>query len=185
MIHAPLSEILPRLCQPGEYGCAKGHKIPPKKDVGNSHNDGRHYVLVVDDVEVLAKGLAENLRMEGFEVGLAYNGLQAIELVQQRLPDLVITDVLMPLVDGHQLIAYLRHSIPFKMIPVISVSADPASENKDRCLRAGANFFMAKPFDDELLVATVIELLRQDGMASTPGSAFIRRNYRRMSSLFE
>ncbi len=81
------------------------------------------YVLVVDDDPDLVESVAINLASKGFEVGKAYDGVEGLESVKARRPDLVVLDVMMPRKDGYQLCAELKADSQYKGIPVILLTA--------------------------------------------------------------
>lgn len=119
----------------------------------------RHRILVVDDTKVLADSIAELLVMEGYYVSVAYNGMEAIALLQPNKPDLIITDISMPEMDGYQFIRFIRSGSVSSLVPIIAITADSTSEAKQRGIEAGANLFLAKPFRDDYLIDSIQRLL--------------------------
>lgn len=81
------------------------------------------YVLVVDDDPDLVESVALNLGAKGFEVGKAYDGVEGMESIMQRRPDLVVLDVMMPRKNGYELCAELKADGRFKELPVILLTA--------------------------------------------------------------
>ena len=116
-------------------------------------------ILVVDDTKHLARGLSEVLEFEGFEARFAFDGLQAIAVMKTFVPDLVITDLRMPKMDGFQLIAAIRNDETLKRIPIIVITASVGPENRSKILDAGANLLVVKPFDEEKLIDIIKTLL--------------------------
>lgn len=100
-------------------------------------------ILVVDDEAPVVDLLTDVLEDEGHTVISAYNGRSALEIVRQRLPDLVISDIMMPYVDGLQLCQILRAAHDTATLPIILMSA-ARPPNLATC---GANAFLGKPFD--------------------------------------
>lgn len=112
-------------------------------------------ILVVDDEEPVVDLLTDMLQEEGHTVVPAYNGRAALQLVNERRPDLVISDVMMPFVDGMQLSRTIRESYNAERLPIILMSA-ALPPNLEEC---GANAFLGKPFDIDrfdTLIATYI-----------------------------
>jgi two-component system response regulator VicR len=100
-------------------------------------------ILVVDDEEPVVDLLTDMLQEEGHSVVPAYNGRVALQLVNERRPDLVISDVMMPFVDGLQLSRTIREEYDAERLPIILMSA-ALPPNLEEC---GANAFLGKPFD--------------------------------------
>lgn len=107
------------------------------------HGDGRR-VLVVDDDASIRGFVSEALGEEGYEVVQAANGSQALELVAERAPDLILLDVRMPGVDGWQVLDELR-SAAGPQTPVVVMTA--SFTGQDRALQSGAQGYLAKPFE--------------------------------------
>src|SRR4051812_30651903 len=102
-------------------------------------------ILVVDDTPDLRKNITQFLMMEGYETITAINGKDAVEKLSVIIPDLIITDILMPVMDGYTLIEHLKSNQLWKNIPVIVFSAKPEIESRDKVLALGANCFIPKP----------------------------------------
>jgi len=111
-------------------------------------------VLVVDDNPELRRLLRSYLQPE-FQVQEADNGASALRLVAQTLPDLIITDVMMPVMDGHEFCRALRASPDTDFIPLLMLTAKAGLEHRIEGLEGGADAYLAKPFDRRELMATV------------------------------
>jgi serine phosphatase RsbU (regulator of sigma subunit) len=113
-------------------------------------------LLVVDDVEMNRDLLARRLTQQGHEVEMAVNGREALEVLRSgRDFDLVLLDVMMPELDGYQVLEALRADAALRSLPVIMVSAVNEVESVVRCLEAGAEDYLPKPFNPVLLRARV------------------------------
>ena len=121
-------------------------------------------VLVVEDERNLALGLRANLEYEGYSVVVAESGEQALETARTRRPDLVILDLMLPGMDGYQVLGALREM--GLDVPVLILSARAEEIDKVRGFRAGADDYVTKPFGVLELVLRVQALLRRSG--STP-----------------
>jgi DNA-binding response OmpR family regulator len=110
-------------------------------------------VLLVDDEKAILKVLSIKLRISGYDVVTAPGGQEALDLVKTECPDIMLLDVIMPGIDGFEVLQKLR---PSSQLPVIVLSARP--ENAQKALSLGANDFIAKPLDVDDLVKR-IELL--------------------------
>jgi len=118
-------------------------------------------ILVADDDEDIVRFVEVNLRLEGFEVVTANDGEQALQEAFDRLPDLVLLDVMMPRIDGFEVCQRLRSDSRTKNISVIMLTAKSLSADKVVGLTAGADDYMIKPFDPIELVARVKSALRR------------------------
>lgn len=107
----------------------------------------RPLALFVDDDHILRRGLVGLARRCGFEVLEARNGVEALGLVQQRIPDIVVTDLHMPQMDGPELIRRLRELPELCEKPIMVVTAEESRDVKIQLLRTGADDFICKPID--------------------------------------
>ncbi|MHB1844426.1 MAG: response regulator [Deltaproteobacteria bacterium] len=112
-------------------------------------------VLIVDDDEAIASMLSRFLSKEGFEVHTALDALQAIDFLERKQIGLVIADVMMPHMNGRELVRRIRKDPKTKDLPVILITAYPSDEVADGSLKDGASFFLPKPLDLDAL-ATLI-----------------------------
>jgi DNA-binding response OmpR family regulator len=120
--------------------------------------DGK--ILVVEDIPNVLDLLEITLKFRGYEVVTARNGQEALEKITQERPSLIITDILMPTMDGFTLVQKLRTDPTTVGIPVIFLSATYISpEDKAFALSLGASNFIEKPIDTEEFLLTIAELL--------------------------
>ena len=120
-------------------------------------------ILVVDDEELLVKGIRFNLQNEGYEVITGFNGLEAVQAVQTQMPDLVILDVMMPEMDGLTACAKIRE---FSNVPIILLTAKADDMDKLMGFDHGADDYLTKPFNILELKARIRALLRRSGADS-------------------
>jgi|SRR5579872_4688977 DNA-binding response OmpR family regulator len=112
-------------------------------------------VLVVDDSEVIRRLIAMNLEMEGFEVFLAEDGQECLDLVDKVVPDVVTLDVVMPRLDGFATAARLRSGATTRGLPIVMVSACAQESDLARGRELGVEAYLTKPFDPADLVRVV------------------------------
>ena len=124
-------------------------------------------ILVVDDEELLVKGIRFNLQNEGYEIITGSNGLEAVEKAKQSDPDLIILDVMMPEMDGMSACARIRE---FSDVPIILLTAKTDDMDKLMGFENGADDYVTKPFNIMELKARVRALLRRAGTRSEPTS---------------
>ena len=125
-------------------------------------------ILVVDDEILLVKGIRFNLQNEGYEVITGCNGLEAVELVQQQKPDLVVLDVMMPEMDGLTACSKIRE---FSDVPIIMLTAKTDDMDKLLGFDHGVDDYLTKPFNILELKARIRALLRRTASRSTPAEA--------------
>ncbi len=119
-------------------------------------------ILVVDDEQVLVKGIKFNLEHEGYQVEVGYDGEQAVELAREGRFDLIILDLMMPKIDGLQACMRIRE---FSNVPVIMLTAKGEDSDKIMGFECGADDYITKPFNILELKARVRALLRRSGAA--------------------
>jgi DNA-binding response OmpR family regulator len=117
-------------------------------------------ILMVEDTPHLSEEIADILRLEGYRVTIAHNGQRALELLPGSNPDLIITDLLMPGMDGFELIQQVRSMASFKSVPILIFSAKSSDVDKLRGKEAGADAFIGKPCKAFELVASINSLLK-------------------------
>jgi CheY-like chemotaxis protein len=123
------------------------------------------YLLVVEDIPDILTLLDTTLKFKGYRVVTAVNGQEALEVIQREHPALIITDILMPRMDGFSLVHRLRIEPETRKIPVIFLSATyVAAEDKAFALTIGATRFMEKPVVLEEFLSMIEELMNE----STP-----------------
>jgi diguanylate cyclase (GGDEF)-like protein len=118
-------------------------------------------VLVVDDDPDIARFIEVNLRTQGFEVHLASDGVEALERAREVLPDLVLVDVMMPRMDGFQVVDRLRSEPRTANVSIIMLTAKALTADKVLGISTGADDYIIKPFDPVELVARVKGTLRR------------------------
>lgn len=119
------------------------------------------YILAVDDDPEVLDTLGRVLEREAFEVGLAKAGSEALAMIEQRTPDLVILDIIMPGMDGITICQQLRRDPRFTALPVLFLTAKGSTDDIVDGLDAGADDYVVKPFELAELRARVYALLRR------------------------
>ena len=125
-------------------------------------------LLVVDDDPFIARLLEIELEAAGFEVRTAGNGVDALERVHERLPDLVLADVMMPIMDGFELTRRLRSDQRTLRVKVILLTALGFRAGRTRGMDVGADEYVVKPFEVPELIERIRELLGSPRGASLP-----------------
>ena len=120
----------------------------------------RPKVLVVEDDAALRKVLELRLMLEGFDVAVAEDGQAGLDILGSARPDIAITDLMMPRVDGSGFCRGARATGGFEALPIVLLTAHQRDAYVDDLLDLGRIVFMAKPFDAPVLVDTLRDLLR-------------------------
>jgi DNA-binding response OmpR family regulator len=116
-------------------------------------------VLVVDDDPVILRLLEVNFEMEGFTVVRAADGVEGLERARGVLPDVIVLDVMMPRMTGHEVATALRQDPRTATIPIIFVTARAQSSDVERGMELGVDDYVTKPFDPLDLIARVNAVL--------------------------
>ncbi len=127
------------------------------------------HILLVDDEEAITSNLAAYLNRSGFETSIAGDGEQALNQVQLKPPDLIVLDVLMPKVDGREVLRQLRQGGDWT--PVILLTQVGEASERAMALEEGADDYLNKPFDPHELVARMRAVLRRARPGRPPLSA--------------
>ncbi len=122
-------------------------------------NDMMKRLLVVDDEPTLLSAVAAALRSEGFEVATARNGKDAILQIARDIPDLVVSDIRMPVMDGYVLARHLRSAPHTSLIPIVFLTAKDDTRDRIAGFRSGIDAYITKPFEPDELVAVIRSIL--------------------------
>lgn len=112
-------------------------------------------ILIIDDEVDLVETIRFPLELEGYQIIVAYNGEEGLQLARKEKPDLIILDLMLPKIDGYKICRFLKFDEKYKHIPIIMLTA--RSQEKDRLLgkETGADEYITKPFDLHDLVAKI------------------------------
>lgn len=126
----------------------------------NSQKDSKKLLLIDDDPNLILL-VKDYLEFRGYQVMTAENGREALDILEQNIPDMIICDVMMPEMDGYALVNHIREEPRTNRIPVLFLSAKGQSQDRVKGLNQGADVYMVKPFEPEELVAQVESSLNQ------------------------
>jgi DNA-binding response OmpR family regulator len=118
-------------------------------------------ILIVDDNDHVLRLLKISLEKAGYEVYQAHNGDEGLEMVKKHLPDLIISDVMMPSTDGIEFCWMVRENSPIPMVPFIFLTSLEDRDMEIRGFRAGADEYLVKPVDRQILLKKVSSLLER------------------------
>lgn len=123
-------------------------------------NDQKNLLLIDDDPNLILL-VQDYLEFRGYSVITAENGREALEILKEEVPDMIICDVMMPEMDGYTFVKNVRENPRTDWIPVLFLSAKGQSQDRVKGLNTGADVYMVKPFEPEELVAQVESTLKQ------------------------
>lgn len=118
-------------------------------------------LLIVDDEPNLLRAVDAVLRNEGFETSTARSGREALQSVAQNPPDLIVSDVRMPGMDGYALARRLRSAPNYALIPIVFLSAKDETQDRVEGFRSGVDVYLTKPFEPDELVAVINNILQR------------------------
>lgn len=125
-------------------------------------------VLIVDDNEINRDMLARRLHRRDFNISMAVNGREALSMVQLNHYDLILLDIMMPEIDGYTVLKSLKQDPRLSNIPVIMISALEEMGSVMQCMEIGADDYLTKPFDPELLKSAIERCLPEKRNFPTP-----------------
>jgi two-component system chemotaxis response regulator CheY len=126
------------------------------------------HVLVIDDDDAVRWVLQRNLEHAGFDVTTAVNGLDGVASIDDRAPDVVVLDLMMPVMDGFGVLEALQRDVRTARIPVVVLTAMAAPDMRARCEQAGARRVLTKPFEPSTLAAEINDVLARSAAEPIP-----------------
>lgn len=139
-------------------------------------------LLIVDDEAKLLRAVAVDLRAEGYDVLTAASGAEALLNVAKSLPDLIISDIRMPGMDGYQLARRLRENSRTALIPIIFLSAKDTTADRIEGFRVGVDAYVTKPFEPDELIAIIAGILSRVERTHTEIARIIGKNEEKTSA---
>jgi len=118
-------------------------------------------ILLVEDNETNRDMLSRRLVRKGYEVVMAFDGRQAVEMAASETPDLILMDMSLPVIDGWEATRQVKASPATRSIPVIALTAHAMADDRDKAMRAGCDDYDTKPIDLPRLLEKITSLLVQ------------------------
>jgi DNA-binding response OmpR family regulator len=131
----------------------------------------RQRILIIEDNASFRKMLALRLESQGFDVAIAKDGLEGLTSVRKENPDLVITDIMLPGLDGHKICRMIKFDKNFNHIPVIVLTSRDLDEDEDLAKRCGADAFIIKSTRTAIIVDVIKKLLERYAVSNNPESS--------------
>jgi len=123
----------------------------------------RSYVLVVDDSPSVRRVVSGMFKANGWNVQVARDGVEALDLIAKERPAAVLLDIEMPRMDGYELMATLRSQEQYKTVPLIVLTSRAASKHQQRAMQLGADDYVVKPYQEHELLGTIARLVQARG----------------------
>ncbi len=132
-----------------------GRRAQPSQPVRR----GPRCVMVVDDSVTVRKVTSRLLERQGMDVLVAKDGIEAVAMLQERRPDIMLLDIEMPRMDGFEVARQVRHDERLGSLPIVMISSRTGDKHKEHASQLGVNKFLGKPFQENELLATIDELV--------------------------
>jgi Response regulators consisting of a CheY-like receiver domain and a winged-helix DNA-binding domain len=116
-------------------------------------------IMVVEDDHLILRQIAFNLESHGYSVDTAVNGVEAIKRMMNSRPDLLITDIMMPEMDGYELVSSVRADPELKDVPIIMLTARTQDDDMMQGYQSGTDLYLTKPFNPSELITFVDRIL--------------------------
>jgi two-component system KDP operon response regulator KdpE len=130
----------------------------------------KHLVLVADDDAPILRLVRAKLQADGYAVVTAMNGQEAIEVFEREQPDIIVLDMMMPVMDGLEAMKRIRQE---STVPIVFLTARTSGADKVRSLDSGADDYVTKPFDPDELSARIAAVLRRVSTAAAPAASHV------------
>ena len=144
-------------------GAVRKTQAPVRQDAAGTEQaaqrQGRKSVLVVDDALTVRNSLQELLTDAGFDTGTAKDGMEAVSMLDTLKPDIVLTDLEMPNMNGIELTSYIRNKEETKNLPVIMITSRSLEKHRALADSAGVNQYITKPYNDNDLLKVINKAL--------------------------
>jgi two-component system sensor histidine kinase/response regulator len=141
-------------------------------------------ILTVDDDPVLLSSVADVLRLAGYSTLTATNGVEALQVMQQHIPDLIVADIMMPEMDGYELFEAVRENQDWISIPFIFLSAKGEQKDIRKGYDLGADHYLSKPFESEDLLVAIEARLKRIAEIRAVGQREVEHAKERLMTIF-
>lgn len=147
------------LLNAGAHSEQEALPMPEHQNEEPDESDGLKTIMVVDDSVTVRKVTSRFLEREGFNVITAKDGVDALQILQEDVPDLMLLDIEMPRMDGFEVAKNIRSTSRLKHLPIIMITSRTGDKHRQHALSIGVNEYMGKPYQEEQLLRTMETLL--------------------------
>ncbi|RYY02739.1 MAG: response regulator [Gammaproteobacteria bacterium] len=133
---------------------------PAQLHMGLEEDQAEKTIMVVDDSVTVRKVTGRFLEREGFRVITAKDGVEALQLLQDHVPDVMLLDIEMPRMDGFEVAKNIRTSSRLRDIPIIMITSRTGEKHREHAFELGVNKYMGKPYQEDLLLSNIKELIK-------------------------
>ncbi|GER59892.1 two-component system response regulator [Patiriisocius marinus] len=119
----------------------------------------KHRILIVDDEPNIVMSLEYAFKKKGFEVFIARDGSEALTILKDTIPDIVLLDIMMPNVDGYQTLKHIKNTVSLEATKVVFLTAKNKASDIEKGLKIGADKYLIKPFSVKKIVSEILELV--------------------------
>ncbi|MDZ7686691.1 MAG: response regulator [Gammaproteobacteria bacterium] len=134
-----------------------------ESEVSSSADRAVRNVMIVDDSVTVRKVTSRLMERQGWEVTTAKDGLDAMNQLQEAMPDIMLLDIEMPKMDGFEVLGAIRRDERLKGLPIIMITSRTGEKHQQRALDLGVNRYLGKPFQEANLINTIDEVLEETG----------------------
>lgn len=139
-----------------------GRNLSNADDFKRGRIESKSTILVVDDSVTVRKVTSRFLERQGFNVVVAKDGIDAIDILQDTTPDMILLDIEMPRMDGFEVATQVRHNKHLKHIPIIMITSRTGEKHRERAFEIGVNDYMGKPFQEQELLNKIQRILGKE-----------------------
>ena len=119
----------------------------------------KHKILIVDDEPNILMSLEYAFKKQGFEVFIARDGSEALQILEHRIPNIVLLDIMMPNVDGYQTLKHIKNTVRLKATKIVFLTAKNKASDIEKGLKLGADKYLIKPFSVKKVILEILELI--------------------------
>lgn len=119
----------------------------------------KHKILIVDDEPNILMSLEYAFKKQNFEVFIARDGSEALEILEHRIPDIVLLDIMMPNVDGYQTLKHIKKTKGLEATKIVFLTAKNRASDIEKGLKLGADKYLIKPFSVKKIILEILELI--------------------------
>ncbi|MGF1675487.1 MAG: response regulator transcription factor [Rivularia sp. (in: cyanobacteria)] len=136
-------------------------------------------ILVVDDDLGTRLSISDYLELSGYKVMTANDGQQGLMMVNKHHPDLIVTDIIMPQMNGYELVRRVRQKVEFRLLPVILLTARTQTQERILGYQSGCDLYLPKPFELEELAAAINNLLQRSRIIQSEYQLSLQENLKK------